>query len=179
MRLTIRGEKAGRGLSHSERAVPSSDKEDQMTDPTLSYQRCSVLQVHIRAAVPRVLSPTESAPHVIPNVTDPKGTSMPAECPEPSSAAGGAVGVTYTVRFSAGAVWQPVSSSVPADRRRTTALRANASFLRILGRKISPRAVNTIAGNRVPDRCPIRMADENFVYGDVLMSAFAKFMGRD
>jgi hypothetical protein len=86
--------------------------------------------------------------------------------------------VTYTVRFSTGAVWQPVSSSVPTDRRRTTALRENTSFLRILGREISPRAVNTIAGNRVPDTCPIRMADENFVYGEAVMSAFLKLMGR-
>jgi hypothetical protein len=176
MRLTIGGEKAGRGRRRSSGAMPSSGQEELSLTPK-SRQRCSVLQVHIRAAVPRVLSPTESAPQVIPNVTDPNGTSMPAECPELSSPAGG-VGVTYTVRFSTGAVWHAVRSSVPAARRRTMARRGNALFLSALGRKISPRAVNTTAGIQVRDSCPPQMVDGNFVHGEAEQYAFLKHIGR-
>jgi hypothetical protein len=57
-------------------------------------------------------------------------------------------------------------------RRTAAALGANPFFLRMLGREISPRDVNTTAETWVRDSCPLRKVDENFVYGEVVKSAF-------
>jgi hypothetical protein len=125
-----------------------------------------VLHVHIRAAVPRVLSPTESVAHVIPNLTDPMGTSMLAEDPEPSSATGGVTGVTYTVRLSTGAGWHPVRSSAPPARRSAKTLRGKGLFLVVLVCAENPRRVNTTKGTLNLGTGTAPRIEETFVYGE-------------